>query len=339
MTAIIVPHLGESITEATLTKWLKNTGDFVNDQDPILELETEKITLEVYAPHSGILKEQNVKVSSRVQVGACVVYLEFSENQNTVSDKTEENKTSSPKEVPVFLNKDDRLEKRIPMSEMRKTVAKRLKEAQNTAAILTTFNEIDMSCVMEMRARFGENFQKRYGIKLGIMSFFVKAVIEALKKVPSLNASIEQNEIISKNYYDISVAISTPHGLVTPVLYDADKLTFADIEKKITSLAEKAKNKTLSVDELKGGTFTITNGGIFGSLLSTPILNSPQSGILGMHKIEERPVAHKGQVVIRPMMYVALSYDHRLIDGKDAVTFLRLVKDFIEYPAALDLNI
>lgn len=413
---IIVPALGESVTEATIAKWHKKQGDSVKVDDLLLELETEKVTLEVNALASGVISKilksegETVAVGDSVgQITAGEVVKELVQKDSLQKDSLQ--KDSLQKEVvqdfaatpagqvtlpqpneqahPLSpsvqrlvaenklnvhnivgsgregrITKGDVLEllssptiarevipasnissldpgrvERVKMSSLRKTIAARLKESQNTAAILTTFNEIDMSNVISLRARYREEFEKKQGVKLGFMSFFVKATIDALKFVPSVNAEIEGNEIIYKNYYDIGVAVGSSQGLVVPIVREADKLSFAGVEKAIVVLSNKAKEGKLSMQDLTGGTFTISNGGVYGSLLSTPIINPPQSGILGLHKTEERPVAVNGKVEIRPMMYVALSYDHRIIDGKEAVTFLVKVKELVENPERLLFNI
>ena len=424
---IVVPVLGESITEATVSKWLKNEGDSVEADEPIVELETDKVNLEVPSPVSGILSEINSKDGSTVEVGALlgsisengsgaikkdetkkiepstnqnnVVNLEVSKKEPLVFDKEYEddqleekpliltneireeknsdikNKNLSPA-VRKIVNenkidiesikgsgKDGRVlkgdlinlmgenpqpserkikygqEERIKMTRLRQTIAKRLKQAQENAALLTTFNEVDMSAVMEMRKENQEDFQGRYGIKLGFMSFFVKACIVALKSFPAVNAEISDDHIVYKNYYNISFAVGTEKGLVVPVLKNADELSFADIEKSIKEISEKAKDGKLTIEDLQGGTFTISNGGVYGSMLSTPILNLPQSGVLGMHNIVERPVVIDGEIKIRPIMYLALSYDHRIIDGKESVSFLKMIKENLEDPRRLFLDI
>ena len=404
-TEILVPALGESVQEATVAKWLKNVGEAIEVDDPLVELETDKVTLEVNAKSAGVLKEIKVKTGDNVEVGAVLGLI----GEGTGAPAKKEEKAAekpAPKAAQVAskpasndsslspavrkivddnnldvsgmkgTGKDGRLtkgdvlealekpasapapapaakkpaapsgpranaerEERVRMTRLRQRVAERLKEAQNTAAMLTTFNEVDMSHVMELRAQYKDSFEKKHGIKLGFMSFFVKAAVQALKDFPAVNAEIDGTDIVYKNYYDIGVAVSTPTGLIVPVLRDADQKGFARVEKDIVDLGTRARDGKLGLDELSGGTFTITNGGIFGSLLSPPILNPPQSGILGMHKIEERPVAVKGQVVVRPMMYLALSYDHRIIDGKEAVSFLVRVKDAIEDPQRLLLDV
>ena len=435
---IVVPVLGESITEATVAKWLKNAGDTVEADEPIVELETDKVNLEVPSPIKGILTEINSKDGSVVEVGALLGLV--SENGSTglvkkeeikkIESTTKENnviKLDTPKkepkifeekiekktqEEPLILTdevkeeettgakledstpksntenqtlspavrkivvenkidinsvkgsgKDGRVlkgdlislmganpqpserkvqygqEERIKMTRLRQTIAKRLKQAQENAALLTTFNEVDMSSIMEMRKENQQDFQSRYGIKLGFMSFFVKACVVALKNFPAVNAEIDGDEIIYKNYYNLSFAVGTEKGLVVPVLRDADELSFADIEKNIKSISEKAKDGKLTIEDLQGGTFTISNGGVYGSMLSTPILNLPQSGVLGMHNIVERPVVVDGEIKIRPIMYLALSYDHRIIDGKESVSFLKMVKENLEDPRRLFLDI
>jgi len=424
---IVVPVLGESITEATVSKWLKNEGDSVEADEPIVELETDKVNLEVPSPVSGILSEINSKDGSTVEVGALlgsvsengtgtinknetkkiepstnqnnVVNLEVSKKEPLVFDKEYED--DQLEEKPLILTKEIREEKtsdiknknlspavrkivnenkidiesikgsgkdgrvlkgdlinlmgenpqpserkikygqeeRIKMTRLRQTIAKRLKQAQENAALLTTFNEVDMSAVMEMRKENQEDFQGRYGIKLGFMSFFVKACIVALKSFPAVNAEISDDHIVYKNYYNISFAVGTEKGLVVPVLKNADELSFADIEKSIKEISEKAKDGKLTIEDLQGGTFTISNGGVYGSMLSTPILNLPQSGVLGMHNIVERPVVIDGEIKIRPIMYLALSYDHRIIDGKESVSFLKMIKENLEDPRRLFLDI
>lgn len=389
---IIVPSLGESVSEATIAKWHKKEGDSVKVDDLLLELETEKVTLEVNALSSGVISKVLKKEGETVSVGDSVgqitegevggvavtpdtsnkqvsqpqVKIDTANNESlapSVQRLVTENKINAAEikgtgrdgritkgdvlgviSAPVtpinnVKNSDELLVDRIKMSRLRKTIGERLKESQNTAAILTTFNEIDMSNVIGLRTKYREVFEKKHNIKLGFMSFFVKATIGALKAVPSVNASIEGDDILYKNYYDIGVAVGTEQGLVVPILKQADKLSFAGVEQAIVSFGKKAREGKLSMADLSGGTFTISNGGVYGSLLSTPIINPPQSGILGLHKTEERPVAVDGMVVIRPMMYVALSYDHRIIDGKEAVTFLVKIKEFIENPEKLLLDL
>ncbi|MDA9710449.1 2-oxoglutarate dehydrogenase complex dihydrolipoyllysine-residue succinyltransferase [Candidatus Pelagibacter sp.] len=422
---IVVPVLGESITEATVSKWLKNKGDTVKADEPIVELETDKVNLEVPSPISGVLSEINSKNGSVVEVGALlglvsenglgykkkdeiknidpsynennIVNLEvpkkdhkvFEEKPNEKSLDDEpliltneiklepklENQALSPAvrkivdERKIDINsvkgtgKDGRIlkgdlinlmgaqpqpserkaqfgpEEKIQMTRLRQTIARRLKQAQENAALLTTFNEVDMSSIMEMRKENQDDFQSRYGIKLGFMSFFVKACIVALKSFPAVNAEIDGDSIIYKNYYNISFAVGTEKGLVVPVLKNADELSFADIEKNIKEISEKARDGKLIIEDLQGGTFTISNGGVYGSMLSTPILNLPQSGVLGMHNIVDRPVVIDGEIKIRPIMYLALSYDHRIIDGKDSVSFLKMIKENLEDPRRLFLDI
>ena len=397
---ITVPTLGESLTEATVAKWLKKVGDSVQEDEEIVSLETDKVSIDVTAPKSGILSEIIAKDGATVEVGAHLGSIDTSasstkkkeeqqDKQETkvVEIKKEENisekkidnqnkkKELSPS-VKRIINekninvesvdgtgKDGRIlkgdliglmgfspapntkkieigeEERVKMTRLRSTIAKRLKEAQNNAAILTTFNEIDMSMIIQIRKDNKEEFEKRYGTKLGFMSFFVKACVNALQTYPSVNAEVQGEEIVYKNYYNIGVAVGTDKGLVVPVLGNADELSFAEIEKEIITLGTRAKNNQLSIEELQGGTFTITNGGIYGSMLSTPIINPPQSGVLGMHNIVQRPVVINEKIEIRPIMYLALSYDHRIIDGKEAVSFLVRVKEILEDPRRLFLNL
>jgi 2-oxoglutarate dehydrogenase E2 component (dihydrolipoamide succinyltransferase) len=426
---IVVPVLGESITEATVSKWLKSEGESVEADEPIVELETDKVNLEVPSPVSGVLSEINSKDGTVVEVGALLgsvsengsgavkkeiikkieptvsennvvnlevpkkepkIFDEGSEEKNLVEEPLiltnevkeeikvetkEENQTLSPAVRKIVVEnkidiqsvkgsgKDGRIlkgdlislmgaqpqpserkiqygpEEKIRMTRLRQTIAKRLKQAQENAALLTTFNEVDMSSIMEMRKENQEDFQSRYGIKLGFMSFFVKACIVALKSFPAVNAEIDGEDIIYKNYYNISFAVGTEKGLVVPVLKNADELSFADIEKNIKEISEKARDGKLTIEDLQGGTFTISNGGVYGSMLSTPILNLPQSGVLGMHNIVERPVVVDGEIKIRPIMYLALSYDHRIIDGKESVSFLKMIKENLEDPRRLFLDI
>jgi 2-oxoglutarate dehydrogenase E2 component (dihydrolipoamide succinyltransferase) len=385
---LVVPTLGESVTEATVSKWLKQVGDPVKADEPVVELETDKVSVAVPSPEAGVLSEIKIQEGSTVNVGvvlgsigtASVAKKETFKAPEPVKSKTIE-VSSSKKEIlsPAVKRiieekridistisgsgRDGRIlkgdllesmglpsvpssaratkgdEERVKMTRLRATIAKRLKEAQNNAAMLTTFNEIDMSRIIEMRAEYKEGFQKKYGVKLGFMSFFVRSCVEALKAFPIINAEIQQDEIVYKNYYNIGVAVGTEKGLVVPVVRDADELSFADIEKQIVALGEKAKTGQLSIEELQGGTFTITNGGIYGSMLSTPILNPPQSGVLGMHNIVQRAVVVEDKIEVRPIMYLALSYDHRIIDGKDAVSFLVRVKEYLEDPRRLFLNL
>ena len=429
---ILVPVLGESITEATVSKWLKKEGDTVEADEPVVELETDKVNLEVPAPTDGVISEINFKDGSTVEVGAhlgsisnngaAIIKKQKIEEQpkeenidinKSIPEKNNVVNLEIPKkeidifeekvdeEEPLILTeevkekkgqikvsdnlspsvrkivaekkinpktikgsgKDGRIlkgdllglmgvnpkpserkiqygqEERIKMTRLRQTIAKRLKQAQETAASLTTFNEVDMTRIMEMRKENQDDFQKRFGIKLGFMSFFVKACVVALKTFPAINAEIDGEEIIYKNYYNVSFAVGTEKGLVVPVLRNADELSFADIEKNIKEISEKARDGKLAIEDLQGGTFTITNGGVYGSMLSTPILNLPQSAVLGMHNIVERPVVINGEIKIRPIMYLALSYDHRIIDGKESVSFLKLIKENLEDPRRLFLDI
>ncbi|WP_298642684.1 2-oxoglutarate dehydrogenase complex dihydrolipoyllysine-residue succinyltransferase [uncultured Tistrella sp.] len=400
---IKVPSLGESVTEATIGQWFKKVGDRVEADEPLVELETDKVTLEVNAPASGVLTDILAEEGADVEVGALLGVI--GEGQGAAAAKPAEapKKAEAPKAAPKAepapaaapaaekvlspaarkaagdagidagsvegtgrdgrVMKDDvqraaaaqsaapaqpaaapapkaaqpagERETRVRMTKLRRRIAERLKDAQNTAAILTTYNEVDMSQVMALRSRYKDGFEKKHGVKLGFMSFFVKAAIAGLKEYPAVNAQIDGDELIYKNHYDIGVAVGTEQGLVVPVVRDADQLSFAGVEATINALGVKARDGKLTMEELTGGTFTISNGGVYGSLMSSPILNPPQSGILGMHKIQERPMAEKGQVVIRPMMYLALSYDHRIIDGKEAVSFLVRVKECIENPERL----
>tara|TARA_B100000963_G_scaffold282594_1_gene251244 strand:- start:4725 stop:6062 length:1338 start_codon:yes stop_codon:yes gene_type:complete len=441
---IVVPVLGESITEATVAKWLKNKGDNVEADEPIVELETDKVNLEVPAPSDGVLSEINAKNGDTVEVGSILgsiiggysgskkteiledenkkeldekdnkdnivnlkaeVQTKLFEKEPDTEDetkieiepedkdeeeplilseevKTQKKQTKKKENAPISpavrkiaadnqidlenikgsgkggrISKGDLLslmsikpspserklkfgqEEKIKMTRLRQTIAKRLKQAQENAAMLTTFNEVDMTGITNMRKENQNDFQNRFAIKLGFMSFFVKACIEGLKIYPAINAEIEGDNIVYKNYYNISFAVGTEKGLVVPVLKNADEMSFADIEKKIKELSDKAKNGKITIEELQGGTFTISNGGVYGSMLSTPILNLPQSGVLGMHNIVERPHVVNGEIQIRPIMYIALSYDHRIIDGKEAVSFLKTVKDNLEDPRKLFLNL
>ena len=387
---LVVPTLGESVTEATVSKWLKQVGDPVKADEPVVELETDKVSVAVPSPETGVLSEIKIQTGSTVNVGAVLGSVEAGTSSIVKKEPVKTSESIKPKTVEVLTSKKEILspavkriveekridistisgsgrdgrilkgdllesmglssapsaaratkgdEERVKMTRLRATIAKRLKEAQNNAAMLTTFNEIDMSRIIEMRAEYKDGFQKKYGVKLGFMSFFVRSCVEALKAFPIINAEIQQDEIVYKNYYNIGVAVGTEKGLVVPVVRDADELSFADIEKQIITLGEKAKTGQLSIEELQGGTFTITNGGIYGSMLSTPILNPPQSGVLGMHNIVQRAVVVEGKVEVRPIMYLALSYDHRIIDGKDAVSFLVRVKEYLEDPRRLFLNL
>ena len=372
---IIVPALGESVTEAIVANILVKVGDYVNVDQAIIELETEKITLEVVAPATGKIISILVTKDSKVVIGSILSVMEpeskLVESKIISIDEKTKHLEKTPETIPSpaakkiaaeaalpleniqGTGKDGRItkgdvlsslrtsrkEERVPMTRLRSRIAERLKNAQNTAAILTTFNEVDMSSIIKLRDQYKEAFEKKYGVKLGFMSFFVKACVHALREIPSVNAQIENGDIIYKNYYDIGVAVGTDDGLVVPVVRNAEHLNFAEIEKEIATLGKKARDKKLAVEDLTGGTFTISNGGIYGSLMSTPILNPPQSGILGMHKIQNRPIAVGDKIEIRPMMYLALSYDHRIIDGKEAVTFLVRVKDALEDPTRLLLSV
>ena len=349
---VIVPVLGESVVEATVSKWIKKQGDYVEVDDPIVELETDKVTLEVPASITGILENTVVSEGDTVEVGALLGTIIAGEKQDKKEKISEEVKAkdveqekpttnnlepnSNNQVVEDSRNKDnDNLEERIPMSRLRQAIARRLKEAQNTAAMLTTYNEVDMSALMEMRKNYQESFEKKNGVRLGYMSFFVKASIDALNEYPAVNAEIDGNHIIYKNYYNIGVAVGTSQGLVVPVLKNADKMSFGETEASIAEFGKRAKEGNLAMSDMAGGTFTISNGGVYGSLMSSPILNPPQSGILGMHKIQKRPVAIGDNIEIRPMMYLALSYDHRIIDGREAVSFLVRIKEIIEDPRRL----
>ena len=384
---LIVPTLGESITEATVSKWLKNIGDSFDIDEPLVEIETDKITVEVPAPKAGQLSEIKIKAGEDVEIGGVLAIINESNKDakskiknNNKDDKqlTKEKKISSKMKsspavrklidennLDIFnvktLREDGRITKEdvlnhlkkptdsktserkereevVKMSKIRKTIATRLKESQNTAAILTTFNEVDMSGIIDIREAKKDDFKERYGVKLGFMSFFVKAVVECLKEFPAVNAEIKDDTIVYKNHFDIGIAVGTEKGLVVPVLKDADAKTFGEIEKNILDFSNKAKEGTLTVEDLSGGTFTISNGGVYGSMLSTPIINSPQSGILGMHNIIKRAVVINDEIVIRPMMYLALSYDHRIIDGKESVGFLVNVKNLLEDPSKIVLG-
>jgi 2-oxoglutarate dehydrogenase E2 component (dihydrolipoamide succinyltransferase) len=406
-TEIRVPALGESVTEATVGRWFKKAGEPVSTDEPIVELETDKVTLEVNAPASGVLTEIAAKDGETVSAGALLgqigdaasaappkaeaepvpppvapvspaptltpararlsplampaspaaakiaadhgldpVAVEGSGKRGQVLKgdvldfiaKPPAPAPAAPPPSPAPAAEEDR-EERVPMTRLRQTIARRLKDAQNTAAMLTTFNEADMTEVMALRARHKDAFEQKHGVKLGFMGFFVKACAGALREVPSVNAEIDGAEIIYKNYYHLGVAVGTDKGLVVPVVRDCDRLDLAGIEQTIAELGKRARAGELKIEEMQGGTFTITNGGVYGSLMSTPILNVPQSGILGMHKIQERPVAVAGKIEIRPMMYLALTYDHRIVDGKEAVTFLVRVKEALEDPARLLLDI
>ncbi len=358
---IKIPQMGESVTEAIIGKFLKVTGTAVHENDEIVELETEKVNQVLYAPKSGVIN-WTVKEGQTVKISEVIGFID-TEAQGKREEKKEEKKEEAPPPKPQEPGKGERVmlpgfvddlkqkpapepvkkeevadkgrESRAPMSKIRQTIATRLVDSLNTAAMLTTFNEVDMSAIMNLRAKYKESFEKKQGVKLGLMSFFVKAVVEALKSFPEFNSYLEGNEIVTRNYYDIGIAVGAERGLVVPVIRNCDHLSFAEIEKQIVHFAKKAEAVKLTIEDLQGGCFTITNGGIFGSLLSTPILNPPQVGILGMHKIEKRPVVVDDQIVIRPMMYLALSYDHRVVDGRGAVSFLVQIKQILEDPARL----
>ena len=349
---VLVPVLGESVVEATVSKWIKKQGEFVEVDEPIVELETDKVTLEVPAAVSGILDNLAVLEGDTVEVGALlgiiVVGEKTDENskptpkqenkkveEQTIEPEKVENKQINIKPEVVREAVNNTLEERVPMSRLRQAIARRLKEAQNTAAMLTTYNEVDMTALMEMRKNYQDSFEKKNGVRLGYMSFFVKASIDALSQFPAVNAEIDGNDIVYKNYYNIGVAVGTSQGLVVPVLKNADKMSFGETELNIANFGKKAKEGSLGITDMAGGTFTISNGGVYGSLMSSPILNPPQSGILGMHKIQKRPVAINDVIEIRPMMYLALSYDHRIIDGREAVSFLVRIKEIIEDPRRL----
>ena len=387
-----VPMLPESIADATISVWHKKVGDTVTRDENLVDLETDKVMLEVPAPSDGVIKEILMATGSTVQANQIIAVIEAgkaeskakpeaaqtaaraaepaaasqtatatmtapagpavrrvaAENDIDVSKVpgtgksgrvTKENILAAVGGGSVGVASGVRQEKRVPMTRMRARIAERLLEVKQNTAMLTTFNEINLQEVIELRNRYKDKFEKAHNVRLGFMSFFVKAAVEALKRFPAVNASIDGNDVVYHGYFDIGVAVSTDRGLVVPVLRDADQMSMAEIEAKITEYATKARAGKLTMEEMQGGTFTITNGGVFGSLLSTPILNSPQSGILGMHKIDQRPVVENGQIVIRPMMYVALSYDHRIIDGKDSVTFLVAIKEMLEDPARLLLEI
>ena len=394
---LIVPTLGESITEATVSKWLKKVGDSFEADEPLVEIETDKITVEVPAPSAGSISEIKVEEGADVNIGGVLALLgdqkstngsstnEKAEIKDTPKAKPEEQKETTSSDVnqdnlklsPAVkklvaennlsadkisssrsdgrLTKEDvfnfmkspstkktpstEREEVVKMSKIRKTIATRLKESQNTAAILTTFNEVDMSEIMNVRESKKEDFMERYNVKLGFMSFFVKAVVSSLQEYPAVNAEIRDDNIIYKNHFDIGIAVGTEKGLVVPVLKNADTMSFGDIEQSIVELSTKAKEGSLTMDDLTGGTFTISNGGVYGSMLSTPIINRPQSGILGMHNIQKRAVVVDDEIVIRPMMYLAFSYDHRIIDGKESVGFLVSIKNLLENPSKLILGV
>lgn len=349
---VLVPILGESVVEATVSKWIKKQGEFVEVDEPIVELETDKVTLEVPASISGILDNLAVSEGDTVEVGALLAIIVAGEkteevkkpavekkeekvHQQKVVSNINESKPVAPESKVIRSTQNENLEERVPMSRLRLAIARRLKEAQNTAAMLTTYNEVDMSALMEMRSNYQDSFEKKNGVRLGYMSFFVKAAIDALNQFPAVNAEIDGNDIIYKNYYNIGVAVGTSQGLVVPVLKNADDMSFGETEANIAEFGKKAKDGSLGISDMAGGTFTISNGGVYGSLMSSPILNPPQSGILGMHKIQKRPIAIGDNIEIRPMMYLALSYDHRIVDGREAVSFLVRIKEIIEDPRRL----
>ena len=349
---VLVPILGESVVEATVSKWIKKQGEFVEVDEPIVELETDKVTLEVPASISGILDNLAVSEGDTVEVGALLAIIVAGEkteevkkpavekkeekvHQQKVVSNINESKPVAPESKLIRSTQNENLEERVPMSRLRLAIARRLKEAQNTAAMLTTYNEVDMSALMEMRNNYQDSFEKKNGVRLGYMSFFVKAAIDALSQFPAVNAEIDGNDIIYKNYYNIGVAVGTAQGLVVPVLKNADDMSFGETEANIAEFGKKAKDGSLGISDMAGGTFTISNGGVYGSLMSSPILNPPQSGILGMHKIQKRPIAIGDNIEIRPMMYLALSYDHRIVDGREAVSFLVRIKEIIEDPRRL----
>jgi len=394
---LIVPILGESITEATVSKWLKKVGDSFEADEPLVEIETDKITVEIPAPSAGSISEIKVEEGKDVNIGGVLALLGEKKSTNGSASNEKLQTKEAPKEEPKvekeiipsstnqdntklspsvkkiisennlsansispsrsdgrltkedvinFMNKPSaksisskEREEVVKMSKIRKTIATRLKESQNTAAILTTFNEVDMSEIMKVRESKKEDFIERYNVKLGLMSFFVKAVVSSLQEFPAVNAEIRDENIIYKNHFDIGIAVGTEKGLVVPVLKDADTMTFGDIEQNIVDLSTKAKEGSLTMDDLTGGTFTISNGGVYGSMLSTPIINRPQSGILGMHNIQKRAVVVDDEIVIRPMMYLAFSYDHRIIDGKESVGFLVSIKNLLENPSQLILGV
>lgn len=370
---IKTPELAESVQSGTLLEWRKRPGDPVRREEVLADLETDKVVLEVTSPADGVLHEIRVEAGAEVRPGEVIAVVETDAKADsavvTASAQSTENQTQGTGTPPASAAQTavaavlspptardsetverleagflapapgQRTERRVPMSRLRQRIAERLVEAQHTAAILTTFNEIDMQPVQTLRRRYQERYQQKHGVKLGLMSFFVKAVCQALREYPVVNARVDGRDIVYHDYYDIGVAVSSERGLVVPILRDADRLTFAEIERKIADFVKRANALQLRLEELEGGTFTISNGGVFGSLLSTPILNPPQSGVLGLHRIQDRPVAMDGQVVIRPMMYVALSYDHRIIDGREAVSFLHTVKENLEDPARLLLEL
>ena len=349
---LVVPSVGESITEVEIGDWLKHPGDVVNQDDPVVVIETEKVTVELPAPAAGKITTMLKQKGEKASVGDVIGYMEpngtgareAQARQGAASSRDAVDvprvaEESRPVQVKPAVAKSGREEQVVPMTPIRRRIAERLVEAQKSAALLTTFNQVDMSAVMSLRKQHQDTFQAKYQIKLGLMSFFVKAAIEALKEIPQLNAEVRGHDIVYRNYYDIGIAVGGAKGLVVPVLRSAERMSFAEIEKAIADFAHRAQANQLKVDELQGGTFTISNGGVYGSMLSTPIVNPPQSGVLGLHAIEDRPVARDGAVVVRPMMYVALTYDHRIVDGREAVTFLKRIKENIEDPARMLLEI
>ena len=356
---LVVPSVGESITEVEIGDWLKHPGESVNQDEPVVVIETEKVTVELPAPASGTITETLKRKGDKAAVGDVIGYMETNGAGSrssapvaitpSVAAQPPAPVTATPASLPTpqetpaspqtQRTSAGREEQVIPMTPIRRRIAERLVEAQKSAALLTTFNQADMSAVMAIRKQYRETFQARHQVKLGLMSFFVKAVVEALKAIPQLNAEVRGHDIVYRNYYDIGIAVGGGKGLVVPVLRNAERMSFAEIEKAIFDFAERAQANQLKVDELQGGTFTISNGGVYGSMLSTPIVNPPQSGVLGLHAIEDRPVAVQGNVVVRPMMYLALGYDHRIVDGREAVTFLKRIKDIIEDPARILLDI
>src|SRR5437867_2041825 len=356
---LVVPSVGESITEVEIGDWLKKEGEPVDRDEPVVVIETEKVTVELPAPTTGFITAMLKHKGDKATVGDVIGYMEPDGKPSSTArveraGNVPEERAKPPVEQPaleepkpldakarpaIAVSATGREEQIVPMTPIRRRIAERLVEAQKTAALLTTFNQVDMSAVMVLRKQYREIFQTKYGIKLGFMSFFVKASIEALKRFPPINAEVRGHDIVYRNYYDIGIAVGGGKGLVVPVLRNAERMSFAEIEKAIADFAERAQANQLTVDELQGGTFTISNGGIYGSMLSTPIVNPPQSGVLGLHAIAERPVARDGAVVIRPMMYVALTYGHRIVDGREAVTFLKHIKEIIEDPARMLLEI
>lgn len=351
---LVVPSVGESITEVEIGDWLKKQGESVSQDKPVVVIETEKVSVELPAPTTGTLTTLLKQKGEKAAVGDVIGYMEPNGATSPRGERSAPSLESaqgegrrppatSEQEIPLVeepqSTQADREEQIVPMTPIRRRIAERLVEAQNNAALLTTFNQVDMSAVKALRSQHQESFQSKYGIKLGLMSFFVKASIEALKLVPQINAEIRGPDIVYHKYYDIGIAVGGGKGLVVPVLRNAERMSFAEIEKAIADFARRAQENQLKVDELQGGTFTISNGGIYGSMLSTPVVNPPQSGILGLHAIEDRPVAVEGNVVIRPMMYIALTYDHRIVDGREAVLFLRRIREDIEEPSRLLLEI